>query len=95
MPFAAPRQGLMAKEDDKRSGQVMAWAAGYLVEGWCGGSQWRKLRPTNRWSRRGYRRDETANVWEVTLRVGEGLQHGPPRGSAQPLGTLSKIPGGT
>ena len=44
---------------------------------------------TNRWSRRGYRRDEAAGGWEVMLRVIEGAGLVPPRGSAPPLGFAS------
>jgi hypothetical protein len=40
------------------------------------------LRLTNRWSRRGCRRDEIVSGWEAALRVGTGAGHGPPRGSA-------------
>jgi hypothetical protein len=47
----------------------------------------RRGRLTNRWSRRGCRRDEAASGWEATLVVVEGAGHGPPRGSAPPLGT--------
>lgn len=39
----------------------------------------------NRWSRRGCRRDEIVNGWEVALRVTEGAGQEPPRGSAPPL----------
>jgi hypothetical protein len=46
----------------------------------------RRGRLTNRWSRRGCRRDEAASGWEATLVVVEGAGHGPPRGSAPPLG---------
>ena len=41
-------------------------------------------RLTNRWSRRGYRRDKVVDGWEAALRVVVGAGHGPPRGSAPP-----------
>jgi hypothetical protein len=46
-------------------------------------------RLTIRWSRRACRRDEAANSWEATLRVVEDAGHGPPRGSAPPLGGIA------
>jgi hypothetical protein len=50
---------------------------------------------TSRWSRRGCRRDEAVNGWEVTLSVITGAGHGPPRGSAPPLGGKSQLKAGS
>ena len=42
-------------------------------------------RLTNRWSRRGCRRDEVVGGWEATLNIVAGAGQVPPRGSALPL----------